>query len=69
MILFGFVAVGYPFVLLWAGEANANAFVIALLLFIPTILPSIQNLGIEILRAKICTNSVRLYMCLSPCLI
>lgn len=52
MILFGFVAVGYPFVLLWAGEANANAFVIALLLFIPTILPSIQNLGIEILRAK-----------------
>ena len=29
MILFGFVAVGYPFVLLWAGEANANAFVIA----------------------------------------
>ena len=52
MILLGFVAVGYPFVLLWAGEANANAFVIALLLFIPTILPSIQNLGIEIQRAK-----------------
>ncbi len=52
MILFGFVAVGYPFVLCWAGQANANAFVIALLLFVPTILPSIQNLGIEIQRAK-----------------
>lgn len=52
MILFGFVAVGYPFVLCWAGEANANAFIIALLLFVPTILPSIQNLGIEIQRAK-----------------
>lgn len=52
MILFGFVAVGYPFVLCWAGEANASAFLIALLLFVPTILPSIQNLGIEIQRAK-----------------
>ncbi len=52
MILFGFVAVGYPFVLQWAGEENAQAFVIALLLFVPTILPSIQNLGIEIQRAK-----------------
>ena len=52
MILFGFVAVGYPFVLQWAGEANANAFLIAILLFVPTILPSIQNLGIEIQRAK-----------------
>ena len=31
---------------------KANAFLIAILLFIPTILPSIQNLGIEILRAK-----------------
>ncbi len=52
MILFGFVAVGYPFILNWAGEVNAQAFVIALLLFVPTILPSIQNLGIEIQRAK-----------------
>ncbi len=52
MILFGFVAVGYPFILCWAGEVNADAYVIALLLFVPTILPSIQNLGIEIQRAK-----------------
>ena len=52
MILFGFVAVGYPFVLCWAGEANADAYLVALLLFIPTILPSIQNIGIEIQRAK-----------------
>ncbi|MCH5324918.1 MAG: oligosaccharide flippase family protein [Eubacterium sp.] len=52
MVLLGFVAVGYPFVIFWVGEQNTAAFVIALLLFIPTILPSIQNLGIEIQRAK-----------------
>lgn len=52
MILFGFIAVGYPFVLQWAGVDNADAFAIAVCLFIPTILPSIQNLGIEIQRAK-----------------
>lgn len=52
MILFGFVAVGYPFVLCWAGEDYSRAYIIALLLFVPTILPSIQNLGIEIQRAK-----------------
>lgn len=52
MILLGFVAVGYPFVLMWAGEGYGDAYIISLLLFIPTILPSIQNLGIEIQRAK-----------------
>ncbi len=52
MILLGFVAIGYPFVLLWAGPDYGNAYIISLLLFIPTILPSIQNLGIEIQRAK-----------------
>ena len=52
MILFGFIAVGYPFILEWAGVENADAYAIAICLFIPTILPSIQNLGIEIQRAK-----------------
>lgn len=52
MILFGFIAVGYPFVLKWGGPEYGASYAIAIILFIPTILPCIQNLGIEIQRAK-----------------
>ncbi len=53
-IMIGFIAVGEGFMRYYAGEdyANAGAFVIALMLMIPTIVPSIQNLGIEIQQAK-----------------
>lgn len=52
MILFGFIAIGQQFVLRWGGPEYGDSYFIAILLFIPTILPAIQNLGIEIQRAK-----------------
>ena len=53
-IMIGFIAVGDGFMVYYAGEeyAAAGAFPIALMLMIPTIVPSIQNLGIEIQQAK-----------------
>lgn len=52
-ILIGFVAVGQPFVIKWSGgAAYAPAFWMALLLMVPTVIPSIQTIGIEIQRAK-----------------
>ncbi len=52
-ILVGFVAVGQPFVIQWSGGAEyAPAFWMALLLMVPTVIPSIQTIGIEIQRAK-----------------
>ena len=53
MILLGFVAVGLPFTVSWGGgEAYEMSYLIALALFIPALFPAIQNLGIEIQRAK-----------------
>ncbi len=43
---------GKAFISLWAGQNYVNAYYIALLLIVPATLPLIQNLGIEIQRAK-----------------
>ena len=43
---------GQPFINMWAGENYSEAYPIALLLIIPVTIPLIQNLGIEIQRAK-----------------
>ena len=43
---------GRPFISLWAGKDYAGAFPIAMLLIIPVTIPLIQNIGIEIQRAK-----------------
>lgn len=53
-VFLGFVAVGQPFVVLWAGgkEQFAVDYPVALLLFASTIVSSIQFVGLEILRAK-----------------
>lgn len=52
-ILLGFVAVGRPFVIRWAGGSEYGAaYYIALILFLTTLFPSIQNIGLEIQRAK-----------------
>ena len=53
-ILIGFIAVGQGFMEYYtAGEFDASkSFIIALILMIPTIIPSVQNLGIEIQQAK-----------------
>lgn len=43
---------GMPFITLWAGPNYSQSYYIALLLIIPVTIPLIQNLGIEIQRAK-----------------
>lgn len=52
LILSGFVFFGRPFIYAWAGENYADAYWVALLLITPVTVPLIQNLGIEIQRAK-----------------
>lgn len=43
---------GMPFITLWAGPDYSQSYYIALLLIVPVTIPLIQNLGIEIQRAK-----------------
>lgn len=43
---------GMPFITLWAGADYSRSYYMALLLIIPVTIPLIQNLGIEIQRAK-----------------
>ncbi len=52
LVFTGFAFVGLPFVRRWGGEEYAPAYIIALLLIGPVTIPLIQNLGIEIQRAK-----------------
>ncbi len=51
-ILTGFILLGQPFVTLWAGAEYSEAYVVALLFFVPLTVPLIQNLGISILQAR-----------------
>jgi len=48
----GFIFFGRPFINMWAGTDYDGSFPIALLLIIPVTIPLIQNLGIEIQKAK-----------------
>lgn len=50
--LTGFIFVGEPFIEAWGGGEYAGAYPIALMLMAPVTIPLIQNLGIEIQRAK-----------------
>lgn len=52
LILIGFGFFGQPFIKLWAGDGYENAYYVAMLLITPVTVPLIQNLGIEIQRAK-----------------
>lgn len=52
LILTGFIFFGRFFILKWAGEGYENSYYIALLLIVPMTVPLVQNLGIEIQRAK-----------------
>lgn len=52
LVLVGIMSVGKPFVCLWAGAEYAESYYITLLLIVPVTVPMIQNLGIEIQRAK-----------------
>ena len=51
-ILIGFVCFGRPFINMWAGRNYDDSYPIALLLILPVTIPLIQNIGIEIQRAK-----------------
>lgn len=52
LIASGVVFFGKPFINIWAGEGYEESYVIALILIIPSIVPLIQNVGIEIQRAE-----------------
>lgn len=51
-ILFGFIAFGRQFIILWAGPDYEDSFIITLLFFVSLYIPLIQNLGITILQAR-----------------
>ena len=48
----GLFVFGKPFIRMWAGNDYAESYPIALLLILPATVPLIQNLGIEVQRAK-----------------
>lgn len=52
LILSGFILWGRDFLQLWVGDGYSVSYYVALLLLIPVTVPLIQNLGIEIQRAK-----------------
>lgn len=52
LILTGFIFFGKFFIYKWAGNGFEVSFYVALLLMCPAIIPLIQNIGIEIQRAK-----------------
>ena len=52
LVMTGFIFVGEPFIEAWGGGEYEGAYPIALLLMGPVTVPLIQNLGIEIQRAK-----------------
>ena len=67
-ILSGFIVFGRVFIRFWAGPDYAQSYYIALLLFIPLLIPLIQNIGITVLQAK---NKMKfrsiLYLVVSIC--
>jgi O-antigen/teichoic acid export membrane protein len=52
LISSGLIFFGRPFINMWAGKDYDGSYPIALLLIIPVTVPLIQNIGIEIQRAK-----------------
>lgn len=52
LIATGLIFFGKPFISMWAGENYNDSYPIVLLLIIPVTIPLIQNIGIEIQRAK-----------------
>ena len=52
LVLTGFFLFGRQFIHLWAGDGYDDAYIIAMLFFVPLTVPLIQNLGITILQAR-----------------
>lgn len=52
LVLSGFIIFGRKFISLWAGKGYEGAYAIVITLLLPVTIPLIQNIGIEIQRAK-----------------
>lgn len=52
LALSGFIFLGEAFIRIWAGEGYEKAYLTAVLLMVPVTIPLVQNIGIEIQRAK-----------------
>lgn len=52
LVLIGYCTIGYDFVCLWAGKDYGDSFYIGLLLMLAVAVPSFQNVGVEIQKAK-----------------
>lgn len=52
LVLSGFIACGKPFLQIWLGSEYADAFYVSAILMIPVTIPLIQNVGIEMQRAR-----------------
>jgi O-antigen/teichoic acid export membrane protein len=52
LILFGFLLFGQEFIKLWVGNGYSSSYWVAALIIVPGTIPLIQNVGIEIQRAK-----------------
>lgn len=52
LVMSGFIVFGKQFIALWAGNGYQNAYYVALVIMLPTTVPIIQNISIEIQRAK-----------------
>lgn len=50
-ILGGFIVIGEYFVQIWAGSQNSEAYILIVVMVLPSIIPLSQNIGIEIQRA------------------
>jgi len=52
LIMSGYIFFGQSFMVFWGGKEYASSYYVGLLLMLPVTIPLIQNLGIEIQRAK-----------------
>lgn len=52
LVLTGFFLFGRQFIHIWAGDGYDDAYIIAMLFFVPLTVPLIQNMGIIILQAR-----------------
>lgn len=52
LVLSGYVLFGHEFIGIWAGEGYDDSYIVGIFLMVPATIPYIQNLGIEIQRAK-----------------
>lgn len=52
LVLSGFFFFGKKFIFLWTGDTYHDSYYVAIALMIPMLVPLIQNIGIEIQRAK-----------------